>query len=174
MARDATPLEGMLGEALRRLGLEQGVKARRSLTLWERVAGETIAKATRAGDIRNGTLYVYTRSSAWSQELSMLRETLLERLNAELGDDVVKDLRFQVKPFKAAESPASLEEPARELSDHERAVLRAIRESAGEDIGPRVAAFAGKQMARRAKTRTCPQCGGPVRDDEATCPFCRP
>lgn len=174
MAREAKPLEGILAEALRRLGLEKGVKARRSLTLWERVAGETIAKATRVGDIRNGTLYVYTRSSAWSQELSMLRETFLERLNAELGEQIVSDLRFQVKPFPAAEPAGPPEEPARELTDQERAILQAIRETAGADIGPRVAAFAGKQMARRAGTRNCPKCGGPVRGGEAVCPFCRP
>lgn len=171
--RNTTSLDGILGEALRRLGLEQGIRARQSLTLWERVAGETIANATRAGDIRNGTLYVYTRSSAWSQELSMLRETLMERLNAELGEEVVKDLRFQVKRFKAEETVGTPPEPTRELTDQERAVLRAIRDSAGEDIGPRVAAFAGRQMAHQAGQRTCAKCGGPVRGDETVCPFCK-
>ena len=104
----------------------------------------------------------------------MLRETLLERLNAELGGQVVKDLRFQVKPFEPAGQPAAPGEPNRDLTDHERAVLRKIREEAGAEIGPRMAALAERQMARRAGTRTCPKCGGPVRDGDKACPFCRP
>jgi hypothetical protein len=173
MPRDYLFLNGLLGDVLRGLDLDKGVLAQRSLSLWEIVAGEAIARATRAGDIRNGTMYVYTRSSAWSQELSLLRETLVARLNAQLGSDVVKEIRFQVKRFKNEEPVAAPVANERDLSDAERAAVLAWSEAAGEEIGTKVASFAERQMRHQTLGSSCSACGGPVRDAEKTCPFCR-
>lgn len=166
------PLNRLIRDRLQTYHLEQGVKAKQSVSLWERVAGPTVAAVTRADGIRGGILYVLTRSSAWSQELSMLREPLIARINTELETEAVQDIRFQVKPFPNA-APEAAAPPARELTDPEHAALRALAARLEDTEAGHLAALAEKQMRRLDADRVCDACGGPVRPNETTCPFCK-
>lgn len=66
---------------------------------WERLVGMRIAKRTRVGAIRHGTLTIYAGSASWANELTFLSEDILSRLNRTgLG---VKKLRFRVKDLGA-------------------------------------------------------------------------
>jgi hypothetical protein len=59
--------------------------------------GESIARnAWPARVARDGTLHVHTSSSAWAFELAQLEQTLLERLQAAVGEAVPRKLRFVV------------------------------------------------------------------------------
>jgi predicted nucleic acid-binding Zn ribbon protein len=168
-----SPIDRLIRERLQSYHLEQGVKAKQSVSLWERVAGPTVAAVTRADGIRGGILYVLTRSSAWSQELSMLREPLIARINAELETEAVQDIRFQVKHFPKAAPEARSVPSARDLTEPERAALRRLAERLEDTTAGRIAAVAEKQMRHTDAERACPVCGGPVRHGEPVCPFCR-
>jgi hypothetical protein len=167
-------IDQLILDRLRTHHLEQGVKAKHSISLWERVAGPTVAAVTHADGIRNGTLYVLTRSSAWSQELAMLREPLIARINAELESEAVTEIRFQVKPFFKAVPDERRVVPSRELTGPERAALITLATQLRETTAGQIADLAEKQMRRVDAERACPGCGGPVRPGEALCPFCRP
>lgn len=92
-ARLDSLLEDAQHEAARRSG------ACLTHTEWERLVGERIAKRTRVGAIRHGTLTIYAGSASWANELTFLSEDILTRLKrTRLG---VKRLRFQVKDLGA-------------------------------------------------------------------------
>lgn len=165
-------IRGLIQDRLRTFQLEQGVKAKQSIPLWERVAGPTVAAVTHADGIRGGILYVLTKSSAWSQELSMLREPLIARINAELETEAVQDIRFQVKPFPAA-AAESAPVTSRELTKPERAALGELAQRLEAIDAVHLAALAEKQMRAVDAERSCPSCGGPVRPNEVVCPFCK-
>lgn len=167
------PLNRLLHEGLRRYQLEKGVTEKRSVSLWEAVAGPSVAAVTHADNIYDGILYVFTRSSAWSQELSLLKEPLIARINAELGAEAVRDIRFQVKRFpKPADEPRP-PAPARELTPAEREALKTLAQGLDEALGARLASIAERQMRGQAPDRACPDCGGPLHGDESRCPFCQ-
>ncbi len=65
-----------LGTQLRRLG---------ALDIWSGAVGARVAEVTEAKMVVASTLFVEVRSSAWLMELSLMKEALLERVNAELG-----------------------------------------------------------------------------------------
>jgi hypothetical protein len=67
------------------------------LAVWSEAVGPMIAaNAWPARIARDRTLYVNTSSSAWAFELSQLAPTLLERLQAALGENAPKALRLAV------------------------------------------------------------------------------
>ncbi len=62
---------------------------------WEFLVGEHIAKAATAVRIVKGVLLVKVKSSTWRNELNLRKQEIISTLNRGLGQDVVKDIRFQ-------------------------------------------------------------------------------
>ena len=58
-----------------------------ALDVWSDAVGERVAEVTEAKTVVASTLFVEVRSSAWLMELSLMKEALLERVNAELGEE---------------------------------------------------------------------------------------
>jgi predicted nucleic acid-binding Zn ribbon protein len=60
---------------------------------WPAAAGEAFATACTPVSERNGVVFVECESAVWAQELDLLSERVLERLNGQLGDGAVTRLR---------------------------------------------------------------------------------
>jgi predicted nucleic acid-binding Zn ribbon protein len=73
---------------------------------WPECVGPGIAaNAWPARLARDGTLHVATSSSAWAFELTQLAASILERLEAAVGDSKPAALRFAPGPIPEAEVP---------------------------------------------------------------------
>ncbi|HIE04402.1 MAG TPA: DUF721 domain-containing protein [Candidatus Latescibacteria bacterium] len=87
-----------LGEFIERwassLGIERKLSEGMAPSLWNEVVGETIAAHTSVIGIRGGVLVVRVGSASWRNELFFMKPKILEKLNARIGSDVVKDIRF--------------------------------------------------------------------------------
>ena len=66
----------------------------RLLRAWPDVVGETIARRTEVVSLKFHTAVVKVSGAMWIQELTLMKAQILERLSAQIGDDVVRDLRF--------------------------------------------------------------------------------
>jgi predicted nucleic acid-binding Zn ribbon protein len=60
---------------------------------WERVLGPAIAGSARPTAERDGVLTVICEAAVWAQELDLMGPELIGRLNAELGEDALRQLR---------------------------------------------------------------------------------
>ncbi len=87
-------LAGILPRLLKDLGLEDDAAGWRVVAEWPALAGERIAKRTRATGFREGVLTVEVEGSAWMHELGFLKRELVRRANRTLGADVVREVRF--------------------------------------------------------------------------------
>ena len=67
------------------LGRVQGV--------WEQAVGPAVAEAARPIAERGGVLTVSCAAAVWAQELTMMGEQLTARINAALGEQLVRELR---------------------------------------------------------------------------------
>lgn len=65
------------------------------MQLWPRVAGEIIGSYTQSLYVHNRTLYVQLSSAVLRNELMMLRSELLQKLNAEIGHQVIDNIIFR-------------------------------------------------------------------------------
>jgi predicted nucleic acid-binding Zn ribbon protein len=97
--RNAAPQEisAVLAKALGRTGLDKEINRYRFVLHWKEIVGEDIARFARPEAFKDGSLIITVMTSAWAQELSFHRETILTRLRKFAGDELsVKDLIFQV------------------------------------------------------------------------------
>jgi predicted nucleic acid-binding Zn ribbon protein len=62
---------------------------------WEEVVGKAIASRTLNIYIKDHVLYVHLNSSVVRNELLMLRQVLIEKLNQKAGTEVIKDVVFK-------------------------------------------------------------------------------
>ncbi|HEY3317682.1 MAG TPA: DUF721 domain-containing protein [Coriobacteriia bacterium] len=89
-------LRGLTEAYLGRIDPEGRRFAGRAAEAWKRVAGIEIGKHTAGSALRDGELLVYVDSPAWANELSVMTEHLRARLNEELGEELVRSVRFAV------------------------------------------------------------------------------
>lgn len=75
-------LEAVVGRTLERLGIAARVQKAVVVGEWDRVVGPHIAGVARAVRVSGDTLFVAVDSAAWRNELSLMRPSLLARLNA--------------------------------------------------------------------------------------------
>ncbi len=77
------------------LGIQRKLAEYEAVVQWDSLVGEHIAKAASAVRITKGVLLVKVRNSVWRNELSLRKQEIINTLNAGLGQEVVKDIRFQ-------------------------------------------------------------------------------
>jgi len=68
------------------------LKEVRLIRSWEEIVGKTIAKKTDNIYIKDGKLFVEMNSSVARNELSILKSSLINRLNEKAGDTIISDI----------------------------------------------------------------------------------
>lgn len=92
--RREQPVEKLVMQQLRFLGLETPLLQKRLVESWPVVAGEAIARFTTNVRIQNQTLFVSLSVPALRADLSMRRQEFVERLNQHVGAQIIADIRF--------------------------------------------------------------------------------
>jgi len=92
------PLKELLGEFLRRPEIRRGLLAGRVLALWSKVVGPELARLTRAEGFRRGVLRVVVKDHVLAHQLAYQRPAILAKYAHELGEGVVREVRFSVGP----------------------------------------------------------------------------
>jgi predicted nucleic acid-binding Zn ribbon protein len=101
------PVGPLLRQLLQRLGLARRLEEQRAIQAWPEVVGPAIAEQTRAAGIREGVMFVDVASNVWLQELGLLREGIIERLNAHLGAQLVHKIVLSIERPPLAEDGAA-------------------------------------------------------------------
>ena len=87
----------VLATALRRAGVDKQLNRYQFVLHWKEIVGEDIARFARPDCIQDGALVIKVMNSAWAQELSFHRETILSRLKKYTNpSSQIRDLIFQV------------------------------------------------------------------------------
>lgn len=88
-------LESLLGEVLEGLHLDQEAVAPEILAgVWKRVAGESLAICTELQSVSRHTARVWVNHPIVRFELERIKPKLIQALNAELGEDCVRSVKF--------------------------------------------------------------------------------
>lgn len=84
----------ILTAILKDRGWNRVVKQHRVFDEWNGAVGVIIAKNARPIRIDRGVLVAIVSSPVWTQELSLMKETIIGRLNDRLGEPIILDIRF--------------------------------------------------------------------------------
>ncbi len=92
--RDPQPIGTVLARLVRARGWQQPAAEATVFGAWERVVGPEVAAHSRPVRLENGELTVEAESTAWATQLRLLAGSLLRRIAAEVGPDVVRRLHI--------------------------------------------------------------------------------
>ena len=152
--RPATSGE-LLDGVFRWLKLEEPARAYRALRAFSWAAGPRINARARAERVRGAILYVRVTSSAWSQELHILKEQLVAKLRRTPGGESIQDIRFTVGPLEElpdwdaqfrAEEPPPLPKPEVPLASE---MQRAVNEIEDPELRADLTRLLEREPARR-------------------------
>ena len=87
-------LKDAIDKMLNAYKLKSKVHEAHLVDAWEKIVGPMIDKHTRDIYIKNTRLFVKLDSSVIRQELSYMQAKLIEKVNAELGATVVREIVF--------------------------------------------------------------------------------
>ena len=182
-----------IGEALiATIGNMDSVRrVRESLALayWRQAVGEQGAAATQTEKVTDGILFVFTKSSVWSHELTLHKDQIIRNLNRMLGGHIVKDIVFKPKAFKKKiPKPVELETPPFEelnlvvLEQPEQEELRLQLENLFSLPDEKMRKSLARRITLDAKLRhwrlergwrICRKCQSLHKTEDAICPLCR-
>lgn len=91
--REVKSVADVLQQLLREEGLETPLQQKRLIDSWETVTGRIVARYTTEKFIQNQTLYVKIVNPALRQDLAMMRQQLVKRLNEQVGSFIISDVK---------------------------------------------------------------------------------
>ena len=81
-----------LQQFLKKSKLKTGIQAMQIEDVWEKIMGKTVAKYTDKLQIVGATLFVSTVVAPLKNELLYQKEKIIELVNKELGEKVIKEV----------------------------------------------------------------------------------
>jgi predicted nucleic acid-binding Zn ribbon protein len=72
---------------------------------WREAVGERVAAEARPIRERDGVITVECRAATWAQELDLMQDELLRRVNSTLGEPRVTGLRMLVGDGRGQDAP---------------------------------------------------------------------
>jgi len=80
-------LESELGKKLKKFSV---------FNHWEEIVGKEISRKAKPQKIFKSILYISVSGPSWANELSMMSEQLIEKINTYIGDEIITKLRFKI------------------------------------------------------------------------------
>jgi len=85
-------IASVIKDYLKEAQIEGKLKEVQVVNSWEELVGKTIARRTNRIYIKNGKLYLHMNSSIVKNELLMHREGIIERINTNAGEEIIKEI----------------------------------------------------------------------------------
>lgn len=95
------PIGKIVAELMSQKGFGRVQSSAELQEAWREAAGAAMAQFTRAGTLRRGRLEVIVANSVLIQELGFQKAAILEKLQEQLPDKSINDLRFKVGPVES-------------------------------------------------------------------------
>ena len=92
---DIEDMQSIMDSVVDDMGINRKLNASNIFNHWEEIVGHEIAKRSRPDKLVSLTLYISVTSSTWANELSLMSDDLIEKINSFAGDKVVKKVRFK-------------------------------------------------------------------------------
>ena len=91
------PLSEALMSGLDEYELKESFYMEKLRALWNKFVGDIISTHSRPDRVFKNYLFISVDHSIFANELSMMKGTVLNKINKEFGFEAVKDIRISVK-----------------------------------------------------------------------------
>jgi predicted nucleic acid-binding Zn ribbon protein len=94
---EPAPIQEVLNKILKPSDMRQLEFQARLRQVWEQNISHLLGQHTELVDFNKKTLYVEVAASPWMQELHFLKPRILAAMQRQLGEQVIKDIKFRLK-----------------------------------------------------------------------------
>jgi len=120
--------------------------------VWDSAVGKQIAGRAKPLSFRDGTLTVAVESAPWMQQLTFLKKGIMEKLNARLGEELVRDIYLKAGKAKLSNPLTSPEKPTRRSLSAEE--LQKIAKQTDSVADPELRGALAELLARHMETES--------------------
>jgi hypothetical protein len=110
--RKVEKLSSTIEKILRDRGWGAKLKEYRIYGVWEKAVGKGIARHARPAGMRGKKLTVLVDSSAWMQQLSLLKPEIIGKVNQHLREEAVESITLKLGEFEPSSVPRDEYRPA--------------------------------------------------------------
>ena len=107
-------IQSILEKTFKTLEIDVPIKTYSIVGAWNQIVGEPVAGHSQPRSIRNQILFIDVAHPTWMQQLQFLKPTLLNQVNAFLGEPLIQDIRFKLgkvsPPLPASPKTPSMED----------------------------------------------------------------
>jgi predicted nucleic acid-binding Zn ribbon protein len=96
--RNFVPIGQVIRDILNQSRMQTDTSLIRVWDIWEKAVGGAIATNTQPAAFKGGLLIVHATSSSWLQQLRFLKGDIILKVNQNLGQTKVKDIKFKIGP----------------------------------------------------------------------------
>ncbi len=89
-----TPIKQIMETILKTQHLDEGILNVRSVNLWNELLGQNVKNSTTNVFVKDHVLVVTLRSSIVRNELSYLKDNIIDKINENLGQPFIRDIYF--------------------------------------------------------------------------------
>ncbi len=130
-------IQSILEKTFKTLEIDVPMKTYSILGAWNQIVGESVAGHSQPRSIRNQILFIDVAHPTWMQQLQFLKPTLLNQVNAFLGEPLIQDIRFKLgkvsSPLPAPAQTLSMEDESLDQRTLRR-IENLVQEIDDEDV----------------------------------------
>lgn len=88
-------ISDVISDFLKELNIDRKLKEVNLVAQWEEVMGKTVAIRTDRIYIRNRVLFIHVTSAILKNELIMMRQQIIDRLNENAGEKLIESIMIK-------------------------------------------------------------------------------
>lgn len=92
MSTDYQSLQQILQTIIKNQKLDEVLERNELIEKFEEIVGNQIAKQVKVKNFEKGILKIEVESSVWKNEIFLLRERIIEKINQSFGKTIVKQI----------------------------------------------------------------------------------
>ena len=92
--KEMEDIGSIIDSVVARMNASTKLKASSIFNHWEEIVGREIAKRSRPKKLVSGILYISVSNSIWANELSLMSEGLIKKINSFAGEEIAGSLRI--------------------------------------------------------------------------------
>ena len=93
--KEMEDIGSIIGSVVNRMDIDTKLKTSGIFNHWEEIVGKEIAKRSRPDKLVRKILYISVSTSIWANELSLMSEKLIKKINSFADEEIVEALRFK-------------------------------------------------------------------------------
>lgn len=93
-------LSDLLPLTIKKLGIAKRYNAESAIFHWREIVGDKIAAHAYPVSVQRDLLLVAVGNPVWGHHLSMMKQDIIAKLNSFIGDNLIRDIRFQAGYLK--------------------------------------------------------------------------